>query len=366
MPRQVLHVDCDCFFAAVEMRDNPSYRDIPLAIGGSRDRRGVISTCNYAARAYGVRSAMPSGQALKLCPDLTLIRGDMEKYRRVSREVMVIVESFGLAFEQVSIDEAYIEIPPHSPGRVIAQQIRQQVEAEVGITVSVGIAPNKYLAKVASDWNKPNGQFVVEPASVESFVRALPVRKIPGVGPKSAEKLSNMGIHNCADVQEIELADLLKRFGQFGKKLYDRSRGIDERALSRGRERKSLSVERTFANDLESEEELQLVANDLWQRFQSRIEASNIKLRDVTPFVKVKFADFQVTTLANHQKTVDLDSFIELIQQARQRQDKPIRLIGIGARLKQNLTQMELFDQATAVLDMDSSKSSLNSLNSTS
>lgn len=343
MARQVLHIDCDCFFAAVEMRDEPLYRNIPLAIGGASDRRGVISTCNYSARRYGVRSAMASSQALKLCPDLTLIRGNMEKYRQVSKQVMEIIESYGLLFEQISIDEAYIELAPHSPGQLVAQQIRQQVEAEIGITVSVGIAANKYLAKIASDWRKPNGQFAINEAHTAEFLQSLSVSKIPGVGPKSAERLANMGFYTCGDIQALSLPFLIKRFGQFGHTLYERSRGIDDRPLSNERERKSLSVERTFDRDLQDTQELVDVAHDLWEKFQTRMQASGIQADHVTPFVKVKFADFQITTLSDHAKAVSADSFIELLIAARKRQDKTIRLIGLGARLKQNQSQLSLF-----------------------
>jgi DNA polymerase-4 len=214
------------------MRDQPEYRNVPLAIGGSSDRRGVISTCNYPARKFGIRSAMATGQALKLCPDLKLVPGDMEKYRTVSAEVMDILRVYALEFEQVSIDEAYLELPPASNAALIAKQIRQQVERELGITVSVGMAPNKFLAKIASDWEKPNGQFAVLPRDVNDFVEALEVRKIPGVGPKSAEKLNDLGLHTCKHIKELPLDWLIKKFGKFGKVLHDRSYGVDHRTLT--------------------------------------------------------------------------------------------------------------------------------------
>ena len=174
--RKIIHIDMDCFFAAVEMRDNPNLRDIPIAIGGSRIERGVISTCNYPARAFGVRSAMPTGQALKLCPQLTLLRGDMEKYRSVSQQIQAIFYRFTDKIEPLSLDEAYLDVTdsPHCHGSatLIAERIRQTILQETGLTASAGVAPNKFIAKIASDWHKPDGLFVVTPADVEQFVKS--------------------------------------------------------------------------------------------------------------------------------------------------------------------------------------------------
>lgn len=345
--RQVLHVDCDCFFAAVEMRDQPQYRHVPLAIGGASDRRGVISTCNYLARKYGVRSAMATGQALKLCPDLKLLPGNMEKYRIASNKVMDILKVYALEFEQVSIDEAYLELPPASNSILIAQQIRQQVETQVGITVSVGIAPNKFLAKVASDWEKPNGQFHIPPSEVEKFVEALEVRKIPGVGPKSAEKLNNLGLHTCLHIKQLPLEWLIKKFGKFGKILHDRSNGIDHRGLSTDYQRKSISIERTFSEDIMQGTDIALALDEMWPRFLTRIENAGLSLTKIAPFVKVKFADFHVTTLANHQKTATVENYLALLNEASIRDKQSIRLIGLGGRLietSKEHPQLKLFN----------------------
>jgi DNA polymerase-4 len=331
--RQVLHVDCDCFFAAVEMRDQPQYRNVPLAIGGSTDRRGVISTCNYQAREFGVRSAMATAQALKLCPDLKLVAGNMEKYRIASQQVMDILRVYGLQFEQVSIDEAFLELPPASNAPLIAQQIRRQVETEVGITVSVGMAPNKFLAKIASDWHKPNGQFAVLPSDVESFVEALNVRKIPGVGPKSAEKLNNLGLHTCKHIKELPLEWLIKKFGKSGKMLHDRANGIDHRSLSTHYQRKSISIERTFSEDINQGADIALALDEIWPKFLTRVESVGLSLDKLAPFVKVKFSDFHVTTLANHQKKATVENYLALLNEASIRDKLAIRLIGLGGKL---------------------------------
>lgn len=334
--RKILHIDCDCFFAAVEMREKPHLRNIPIAIGGLSDRRGVISTCNYPAREFGVRSAMASALALQKCPQLTLLPSNMPLYREVSQQVMAVIQRYGIAFEQVSVDEAYVELDPIDSAIEMGHSIRAAVEAEVGITVSVGAAPNKFLAKVASDWNKPNGLFAVKPHQVEGFVNQLPVRKIPGIGPKTAERLAAKGIVTCADAQSYSVVELVNMFGRTGTSLYTRSRGEDERPLTTHRVRKSISVEQTFAHDLYAAQELNKAAEQLWQKFMQRTDKANIERAGLSPFVKVKFNDFSQTTLADQMQVVSLESFCQLLQQARVRYDadeiKGVRLIGLGGR----------------------------------
>lgn len=334
--RKVLHIDCDCFFAAVEMRENPQLCRVPIAIGGHSERRGVISTCNYPAREYGIRSAMATALAIKQCPDLILLPGNMALYREVSQQVMNIIRRFGIAFEQVSVDEAYLELNPDDSAIEIGNRIRAEVETEVGITVSVGAAPNKFLAKIASDWNKPNGVFAVKPHQVDAFVEQLEVRKIPGIGPKTAERLASKGIVLCSDAQAYSLLELVNLFGRTGASLFKRCRGQDDRALSTDRVRKSISVEHTFSKDLYLAEELDQEAEVLWTKFLQRTEKANIDSRGLAPFVKVKFNDFSQTTLADQFLEPSLESFRQLLQQARLRQDRDeiqgVRLIGIGGR----------------------------------
>jgi len=334
--RKVLHIDCDCFFAAVEMRENPQLCHVPIAIGGHSDRRGVISTCNYPARKFGIHSAMATAQALKKCPELILLPGNMSLYREVSQQVMAVIQRYGIAYEQVSVDEAYLELDPDDSAIAIGNKIRAEVEAEVGITVSVGAAPNKFLAKIASDWNKPNGLFAVKPHKVDAFVQQLEVRKIPGIGPKTAERLASKGIVLCSDAQPYSLIELVKLFGRTGASLFKRCRGLDDRSLSTDRVRKSISVEHTFSKDLYLAEELDLEAESLWLKFLQRTEKARIDSRRLAPFVKVKFNDFSQTTLADQLLEPSLDSFRQLLQQARLRHDSDeiqgVRLIGIGGR----------------------------------
>lgn len=342
--RKVLHIDCDCFFAAVEMRENPDLAEVPLAIGGSSDRRGVIATCNYPARAYGVRSAMPTATALRLCPDLVLMPGNMALYRDVSEQIMEILRDFSPLLQQVSVDEAYLELAPNQQATFVAEDIRARVKAEVGITVSVGAAPNKFLAKIASDWNKPDGLFVVPPEQVTDFVAELPVGKIPGIGPAFESRLHAAGIRVCADVLPWSLKDLVRRFGRSGVMLYERARGQDSRPLTQERLRKSVSVEHTYAQDLTTADECLHALPDLYQRWQQRVERTPWEPEALAPFVKVKFSDFSQTTLASAGEYATVDGFQRLMAQALKRSAQPVRLLGIGGKFPQvSEQQLTLF-----------------------
>lgn len=342
--RKVIHIDCDCFFAAVEMRENPALREVPIAIGGDSTRRGVIATCNYPARRFGVHSAMATAQALKLCPPLQVMPGRMALYREVSRQVMAILEEYALQLEQVSVDEAYLEIAPHQNATEIATAIRNRVRQEIGITVSAGIAPNKFLAKIASDWNKPDGQWVIKPHQVDEFVASLPLKRIPGIGPAMDKKLALYKLQTCADVRQWPLTELVRVFGRTGAVLYERARGIDHRLLNLDRPRKSLSVECTFASDLAGEAECLAQLPALWERWLERVERSGWPAAALAPFVKVKFADFTQTTLADSHEQASVEGFARLLQLALKREDKAVRLLGIGGRLPEvDRNQLTLF-----------------------
>lgn len=330
--RVVLHIDCDCFFAAVEMREHPEWRAVPLAVGGSPHGRGVISTCNYPARAWGVRSAMPSAMALRLCPSLLLVRGNMELYRHESQRVMDIVRRFARTFEQVSVDEAYLEPLPGLDGYEVAKQIRQQVLAETGLTVSAGVAPNRFLAKIASDLNKPDGLTLIRPQDVAAFMPGLMLARIPGVGPALQERLQAQGARTCVDLQQWSLAQLIHHFGRMGAILYERCRGIDDRPLRPQRERKSISVERTFARDILEPDACLRHLPELMARWRQRLDAAGWQYKNLVPFVKVKFSDFTLTTLSDLQENASADGFERLLRQAMERRQAPVRLLGIGAR----------------------------------
>ena len=199
--RKIIHCDCDCFYAAVEMRDNPALAELPLAVGGQPDRRGVIATCNYVARRYGVRSAMSSAQAVQRCPDLLILPPSMDKYRAASRTILAIYRDYTPLVQPLSLDEAYLDVTdsPHCRGSatLMAEEIRTRIRQEVGITASAGVGPNKFIAKIASDWNKPDGLYVVRPQDTDGFVAALPVGKLHGVGRVTAARLERLGIKTC-------------------------------------------------------------------------------------------------------------------------------------------------------------------------
>ncbi len=335
--RKIIHCDCDCFFAAVEMRDDPALAEIPLAIGGSAERRGVIATCNYKAREYGVRSAMPTAQALKLCPALRVIPGNMEKYRQASRQILAIYHDYTTLVEPLSLDEAYLDVTdsPHCQGSatLIAQAIRRRVRQEVGITVSAGVAPAKFLAKVASDWNKPDGLFVVRPDQVDAFVAALPVERLAGVGEKTAQRLHRLGVTTCDDLRRFTLAQLVDAFGRFGTRLYELCRGQDERPVRTSRERKSISVEHTFARDLPDLSSCLARLPSMLQALEQRYERHHEQRSISGALVKVKFSDFSQTTVEQSAAAPTAELYERLLRAGFARGKKAVRLLGVGYRL---------------------------------
>ena len=338
--RKIIHVDMDCFFAAVEMRDNPSYRDRPLAVGGSEKQRGVISTCNYQARKFGVRSAMPTARALQLCPDLLVVRGRMDVYKQVSTQIRAIFERYTALIEPLSLDEAYLDVTDSTLCRgsatLIAQAIRRDIENELHLTASAGIAPIKFLAKVASDINKPNGQCVIPPEQVQAVVDKLPLEKIPGVGKVSLEKLHQAGFFLCEDIKNSDYRELLRRFGRQGESLWKRSHGIDEREVVIERERKSVGVERTFTHNIVSYEQCwQVIEQKLYPELEVRLLKASPDKSIIKQGIKVKFADFQQTTIEHIHPQLELDDFRQLLTDVLKRQNgREIRLLGLSVMLK--------------------------------
>lgn len=337
--RKIIHVDMDCFYAAVEMRDDPSLRDIPIAIGGSRERRGVISTANYPARKYGVRSAMPTGMALKLCPHLRLLPGRFAAYKEASTQIRDIFLRYTPLIEPLSLDEAYLDVTDslhcHGSATLIAKDIRATIYRETQLTASAGIAPIKFLAKIASDLNKPDGQYVITPPEMAGFLLTLPLAKIPGVGKVSAKKLEEMGLHTCGDVQKADLAQLLKRFGKFGRILWERSNGIDERGVVVERERKSLGVERTLAEDIESWEACLTIIDYLYEELDRRLTQIRPDKLIARQGVKLKFNDFQQTTQEHIWPVLNKEDMIAVARKTwdERRAGRGVRLVGLHVTL---------------------------------
>lgn len=334
--RKIIHCDCDCFYASVEMRDDPSLVGRPIAVGGKPNDRGVVATCNYEARAFGVRSAMSSAHALRLCPQLLLLPPDFTRYREASRQILAIYRDYTELVEPLSLDEAYLDVSAvdrcRGSATLLAREIRGRIHEEVGITASAGIAPNKFIAKVASDWNKPNGQFVVRPEEVDAFVAALPVKKIFGVGKVTAERLHRLGVDCCADLRPWELADLTREFGRFGASLHRLCRGIDERPVTPDRVRKSLSVETTFTPDLPDEAACLAALAPLIDDLVARLA----RVRDAGPvrkaFAKVRFTDFSRTTVECVVAEPDSTIWRRLAAEGFRRRSLPVRLLGVGVR----------------------------------
>lgn len=337
--RKIIHVDMDCFFAAVEMRDDPSLRDIPIAIGGSRVQRGVISTANYPARKYGVRSAMPTAKALRLCPHLKLLPGRFDAYKEASQQIRAIFTRYTPLIEPLSLDEAYLDVTDseHCQGSatLMAQAIRADILRETGLTASAGIAPIKFLAKIASDMNKPDGQYVITPQAMPDFLLTLPLSKIPGVGKVATKKLEEMGLRTCADVQQADLAQLLKRFGKFGRVLWERSNGIDDRDVVVERERKSLGVERTLGEDIHHWEQCLEIIDFLYAELDRRLSAIRPDKQIARQGVKLKFNDFQLTTQEHVWPVLNKDDMIAVARQAwdERRAGRGVRLVGLHVTL---------------------------------
>ena len=337
--KKIIHIDMDCFYAAIEVRDNPTLRGKPVAVGGKPGSRGVLCTCNYEARKFGIHSAMPSSHAARLCPDLIFLPVNFDKYRKASRAIHEIFKQYTDLIEPLSLDEAYLDVSGSSlhsgSATLIAQEIRQKIFEDQQITASAGIAPNKMLAKIASDWNKPNGQFVITPNMVAGFISELPVKKLFGVGKVTTEKLASKGINTCADIQKYSLTEFVKLYGRWGEQLHNMAHGVDDREVITEWERKSLSVENTFQQDYAPGEIPQQVPDALFTDLASRLDKSDKNLSDIKSiFIKVKFSDFTSTTAQAPLKTFDINAFNELFNTRVKDENRPIRLIGFGAYFK--------------------------------
>ncbi|MEM6885739.1 MAG: DNA polymerase IV [Verrucomicrobiota bacterium] len=330
--RKIIHIDMDCFYAAVEIREQPHLADKPVAVGGG-SRRGVITTCNYIARNYGIHSAMPGFKAREKCPQLIFLPVRFDLYRAESSKIRSIFAEYTSLVEPLSLDEAYLDVSHHDRyAWTIAKEIRQKIFQKTGLTASAGIAPNKMLAKIASDWKKPNSQFAIIPDEIQSFMAQLPVKKIWGVGPKSAEKFKGLGVETCGQLQSMSRTKLLQQFGRWGEELYHLCRGRDDRPVVANRPRKSLSNERTYADLLKSYPECHRAMKELIQELRSdlKVQAEQRLIRKA--FVKVKFSDFSRTTKECVCSRPTPKIFYELLKEAHQRKDLPVRLLGAGVR----------------------------------
>jgi DNA polymerase-4 len=350
--RKIAHIDMDCFYAAVEMRDNPSLRGKPLAVGSDPNKRGVLCTCNYEARKFGIRSAMPSSTAIKNCPQLIIVPVDMPRYKAESIKISEIIHRYTDRVEPLSLDEAYMDFTdtPHFSGSatLTVQAIRKAIFDELQLTASGGVAPNKFLAKIASDWKKPNGFFAITPDKVDEFVKTLAVGKIPGIGKVMESRLHGMNLRTCDDLQKMGRNELVRRFGGMGFRLFDLSRGIDDEPVVTNWVRKSLSVEDTFEHDVQGAEVCMLKLEAIYAEFMRRL--SRQEENPIVPggrnqlFVKIKYGDFRQTTIERAFPALSLEAFQDLFLQRYGANPRPVRLLGLGIRWPdpQDLLQIQM------------------------
>ncbi len=344
----------DSFFVSVEIRDNPRLKDKLVAVGGQPGKRGVIATCNYNARKFGVHSAMSSARAKEICPELMIIPGHMTKYKEISKDIRSIFKRFTDQIEPLSLDEAYLDVThsSHCQGSatLMAEEIRHLIFEKIQLTASAGVGPNKLIAKIASDVNKPNGICVVPPDQALDFISELPVKRLYGVGKATLAKLNKMGVETCQDLQKLDQETLNQRFGKFGGALYHYCRGVDHRQVNPQRIRKSISVEKTYEQDITDtklfEQHIAALIIELRKRMAPVMEGRAIK----SVFVKLKFKDFKQTTAEAQANNIELETVLQLLKKAYSRMNKPVRLLGIGVGLK------DLSNQEAAQMDFDFSR----------
>ena len=334
--RKIVHIDMDAFYASVEQRDNPELRGRPVVVAW-KGKRSVVCAASYEARRLGVRSAMAATSAERLCPEATFVPPDFTRYRAVSRAVREIFLRHTDLIEPLSLDEAYLDVTENKIGLAtatkVASMIRQQIREELNLTASAGVAPNKFLAKIASDWKKPNGLFVIQPAEVEDFLTPLPVGRIPGVGKVTEERLGKLGLRTVGDVRARSLEDVQKLFGRYGQRLYELARGIDDNPVVPNRPTQSISAEDTFETDVllaDTEPMIRRLAEKTWaaSRKESRIAR--------TVVLKLKTAEFQILTrsLTPMRPPTSCEELMEIALTLRERVKlaprQRFRLVGVG------------------------------------
>jgi DNA polymerase IV len=350
--RRVLHCDMDCFYAAVHMRDEPSLRGLPVIIGGRPESRGVVAAASYEVRKFGVHSAMPSSRARRLCPDAIFIPPDFRRYSRESEKIFAIYREITPLVQAVSIDEAYLDVTDHlgeaGSATAVAKAIRQRVREERGLTVSVGVGPNRLIAKIASDFDKPDGLTVVRPGRMQAFLDPLPVRRLHGVGPATERSLAEMGIQTVANLRAVELEILTARFGKHGRVLWEFSRGIDDRPVETRSERKSLGTENTYSVDLADLAAMEAEVDRMAEEVARALERSG--LGGCTLTLKVRYADFTTVTRSRTfpVPVCDGGSIALCARDLLRRTEAPsrsVRLLGVTASnlVRERISQLPLF-----------------------
>jgi DNA polymerase IV len=334
--RRILHVDMDAFYASVEQRDNPDLRGRPVVVGGDPDKRGVVAAASYEARTFGVRSAIPMARAVRLCPSLVIVRPDFTKYRTVSQQVFDIYRRVTPLVEPLSLDEAYLDVTENSWGETLGMNVARRLKAEIraatGLTASAGVAPNKFLAKIASGWQKPDGLTVIAPERVEMFLQALPVDALWGVGPVTARKLRARGIDKLVDVRTADPAALRETVGALAEWLQQLAQGIDDRAVVSEHEPKSSGTENTFAHDLTDLEEIRKEIREMACDAAAWLVRHELYARTIT--IKVRYHDFTTITRSHTDvATRDTDNVVTRTLSLVEKTEagtRPIRLLGVS------------------------------------
>jgi DNA polymerase-4 len=334
--RKIIHVDMDAFYASVEQRDFPELRGKPVAVGGSRER-GVVAAASYEARKFGVYSAMPSVTALRKCPGIIFIKPRFDVYRRVSHQIREIFFEYTDLVEPLSLDEAYLDVTENKKGMTlatdIAKDIKRRIKSEINLTASTGISCNKFLAKIASDYDKPDGFYLIHPTRAAAFVETLPIEKFHGIGKVTAAKMRNLGIANGADLKHHDLSDLVRWFGKAGSYYYKIARGEDNRMVEPDRARKSISTERTFDHDLRDKEELKPYLEQIMDELMARMDKNRVYGRTLT--MKVKFGDFhQITRSRSTRRSIHKKSTLKKLMESilfdLDLDGQSVRLLGLG------------------------------------
>jgi DNA polymerase-4 len=335
--RRILHIDMDAFYASVEQRDNPSLRGKPVAVGGNPQQRGVVAAASYEARAFGVRSAIPMARAVRLCPSLIIVRPDFPRYREASQAVFQLFRAVTPLVEPLSLDEAYLDVTENAwgepLGRVVAEKLKAQIRETIGLTASAGVAPNKFLAKIASAWKKPDGLTVIAPVRVEFFLQQLPVDALWGVGPVTAARLRERGIEKLVDVRAASDATLREAVGSQSEWLRQLALGVDERPVVPNRAAKSCGTENTFNTDLTNRDEIRAAIDEMARNDAAWLERKALVCRTVT--IKVRYSDFTTITRSHSQlpSTRDADALAARACALLERTDagkRPVRLLGVS------------------------------------
>ncbi len=355
-PPTILHVDMDAFYASVEIRDDPSLAGLPVCVGGSAEGRGVIAAASYAARAYGVRSAMPTARALELCPELVLVPPDFDRYTSVSRQIMEIFRRTTPLVEPLSLDEAFLDVAGCErllgDAVAIGRAIKNDILRETGLVASIGVAPSKFLAKLASDLDKPDGFRVILPDEVRAVLDPLPVSRIFGVGPRTAKRLEALGVRTVGDLASRERAEVMRTFGASGAWIHDLAHGIDPRRVNPARVEKSHGMERTFARDVADRDELRLVLYEFCEEVAFELRHRGLRGRTIT--LKARFADFKTITRSHTlDHPVNLGRRIYAVCRALLERvpPGPLRLLGVQLSQLEDVRaprQAELFGEAPA------------------